>query len=194
MAAAEQFAQVEAGDVLQDAAAGVHRLAPSGDEAQAQHVVAHRPPGDAARARQIGGNDAADGLRPVRGAQQRAQVGGFADEVLALLGERCLDLRQRRAGAGGEDQFLGRVECDAGEVAGGKAARRLHGAQHAVLGAVAADQQRLARLGRIGDGGGDGGLGRHGVSSTGHQRGRFDNASFQVAKCVIARSAAVAKE
>ena len=68
VAAGEQLAQVEAGDVLQHAPAGTDDLGPSGHRADAQHVVAHRTPGDAARTGQVGGDDAAEGLRLAGGA------------------------------------------------------------------------------------------------------------------------------
>ena len=71
MAAGEQLAEVETGDVLQHAAAGVDDLAASGDRPDAHDVVAHRAPGDAARAGQVGGDDAAEclGLAVARAAR-----------------------------------------------------------------------------------------------------------------------------
>ena len=53
--------------------------------------------------------------------------GGSAHQVLAAGGKGRLDLGQRRAGAGGEDQFLGGIERDAARAAGGAdAAAGLH--------------------------------------------------------------------
>ena len=91
MAAGEQLAQVEPGDVLQHAAAGVDRFAVPGHRADAEHVVAHRTPGDAARAGEIGGDHAAESLLFAR-AGRRREVGRFGDQVLAVLGERGFDL------------------------------------------------------------------------------------------------------
>ena len=91
MAAGEQLAQIEPGDVLQHASAGADCFAVSGHRADAQHVVAHRTPGDAARTGQVGGDDAAEGLWFAR-AGDRREVGRLGDQVLAVLGERGLDL------------------------------------------------------------------------------------------------------
>ena len=63
VAAGQQLAEVEPGDVLQHAAAGVDHLARPVHRAHAQHVVAHGAPGDPARAGQVGRDHAAQRLR-----------------------------------------------------------------------------------------------------------------------------------
>ena len=152
--AGEQLAQIESGHVLQHPSARMDHLAAPGHRAQAHDMVAHRPPGDPPRSRQIGRDDPADGLRCRRSRQHLRQVGRFADEILAVFRQRGLDLRQRRARTRRDDELLGGIERDAGVAAGGQSARRLHRTQHAGLGAVAADLQRLPRRGSFGDGGG----------------------------------------
>ena len=77
VAAGQQLAQVETGDVLQHAPAGVDHLAVPGDRADAQHVIAHRAPGDAPRAGQVGRDHAAQRLRLAR-AESAARSGGSA--------------------------------------------------------------------------------------------------------------------
>lgn len=98
MAAGEQLAEIEPGDVLQHAAAGVDHLAASVDRPHSQDMIAHRTPGDAAWTGDIGSDRAAERL-------PRAIV-WFGDDVLTVLRERCLDLGERRAGSGGNDQFV----------------------------------------------------------------------------------------
>ena len=94
--------------------------------------------------------------------QSAARSGGSAIRCWPSFGERGLDFRQRRAGAGGDDQLLRRIERDAGVVAVDRLRAACTGRSMPSLGAVAADQQRLAGRGRVGDGGGDGLLvGRH---------------------------------
>ena len=75
------------------------RIAPQATRRGPERLVATTPPSVCALAR----------------AEQRGEVGRLGDDVLAVLGQRRLDLGERRAGARGDDQLLRRVERDAGE-------------------------------------------------------------------------------
>ena len=82
--AGQQLAQVEPRDVLQHPAAGMEDLSRAIHGADTHHVVAHGAPRNAARARQVGGHDAADGLAGA--AQQAGEIRRLGDEMLALFG------------------------------------------------------------------------------------------------------------
>ncbi len=113
-------------------------------------MVAHRAPGDAARAAEVGRDHAAPALcRPAP--KQIRKVGRLGDQMLVVLGERRFDLGERRARARREDQFPRRIERDAGEVPRGERGRRLHGPQHAAFAAEAFDGERLAARRRLAD-------------------------------------------
>ena len=70
MTAAEQFAEVQPGHVLEHTAAGADDLAGAVDGAHAHDVVAHRAPGDPAGSGQIGRDDPADGALSAGGPEQ----------------------------------------------------------------------------------------------------------------------------
>ena len=150
MTAAEQLAQIQPGDVFQHPATGADDLPGAVDSADAQHVVAHGAPGDPARAGQVGGNGAANGAGGVR-AEQAAVIRRFGDQMLAL-GGGCRDqFGQRRAGAGGQHQFLGGIEGDPGQTGGGKAGIGPHRAQHGLLAAGTLNAQRAGGVADRGD-------------------------------------------
>ena len=144
MTAGKQLAQVQPGDVLQHAAAGVDCFAVPGDRPNAKYMIAHRTPGDTTRTREVGGNDAAERLLFAR-AGDRREVQWLRDDVLAMLGECRFDVGEWGSGARGDDQLIRRVERDAGEIARGDRARSLHRPQHAGLGGVANNGKRLPR-------------------------------------------------
>ena len=127
----QQLGQVEAGGVLDHAAAGPPHATGAVDEAHAEHEVAHAAVAVGARPGDARGDRAPQ--RRARGDQRRVE-----GQVLAMLGQRRGDLGQRRAGACGERQ-LGRVVVDdpaqTGDVERGhagrrRAQRRLGGARH----------------------------------------------------------------
>jgi hypothetical protein len=103
----EQLAQVEAGDVLQHAPARAEHLPIARHGADAEHVVAHGAPHDAARAGQVGADHAAQRGRILH-AEQGAGIGRLRDDLLVVLGERRLDLGDGRAGACRDHQLVGR--------------------------------------------------------------------------------------
>ena len=147
------------------------------------HVVAHRAPGDAARAGQVGGDHAAERLRVRCVPEQRGKIGRLGDQVLAMLGQRRLDLVQRRAGARGNDQFLRRIERDAGQAGGGQRSRCLHRPQHAGLGAGAAASSSGSLAAAAATGSGDPGLirvrARSGVDACRASASRLGDAAAQ---------------
>ena len=104
------------------------RIAPHATRRGPERLVATTPP-------------SVCGVRAIN----RGEIGRFGDDVLAMLGEHCLDLGQRRSGARRNDQLVRRIERDSGEVAGGERARRLYRPQHARLGAIADDGQGLSQ-------------------------------------------------
>ena len=110
--------------------------------ADAEHVVAHRPPGNPAGAGEVGGDDTADAGHAL-GAKHGREVGRFGYQVLALRRQAALDLRHGHAGAGGNHQLLRRIERDATKRARVDLAGRLHRAQHPDLRRIAANAERL---------------------------------------------------
>ncbi len=77
--AGHQLRQIVAGDVLDDLAAGLEDLAAAADRAEAEEMVARRAGLDAARPRQIAGEDAAQGrLRPSPPSSPRQSGGSNA--------------------------------------------------------------------------------------------------------------------
>ena len=149
MAAGQQLAEIEPGDVLQHPPAGADDLARAVHRAHAHDVVAHGAPGDAARAGQIGRHHAAEGLRSPVAAEQGGEVRRLGDEMLAVFGASAASISVIGVPARArDDQLLRRVERDARR---GRAVerrpRRLHRPQHAEFGAVALDQQWLASRG-----------------------------------------------
>ena len=126
-AARQAAAQVEAGDVLHHAAAGLEDLAAAVDRPHAQQVVARRADADAPRAGQVGGEDAADGgLRRPRRRRAARKLDRLERQHLPARGERVLDLRQRRAGARRHHHLARLVERDAAQALGRHAGRRVH--------------------------------------------------------------------
>src|SRR5690606_15091556 len=136
-----------------DMAARLERLAAPADRLEAEKMVARGADLEAARAGEIAGDDAADGLAAGRRAEQPAVVGGLEGEALPLLGERRLDLDKAGAGGGRQHQLLGRIADDAGESIERQLGARLHRPAERPLGAGAAHLERRAGGGRLGDGG-----------------------------------------
>ena len=102
-----------------------------------QQMVARRPDGDAARAGDVGGEHAADRGLPGLAARQRPEVHRLEGQHLAALGERRLDLGERRAGAGRHHHLARLVERDAAHRLGRDVGRRLHRPADLLLGAGA---------------------------------------------------------
>ena len=113
--AGEQLAQVVAGDVLHHAPARLEGLAAAGDRREAEEMIARGAGLDAARAGEVRGERAADRAAPGRAAEQRAVIHRLERQLLVVGGEQRLDLGDRRAGPGREDQLLRLIERDAGE-------------------------------------------------------------------------------
>ena len=90
---------------------------------------------------------------PGRRAEQRAVIHRLEGEFLIAGGEQRLDLGERRAGLGGEHQFLRLVERDAGQAREIEAQIPLRRAADAALRAMADDLERLALGQRPLDGG-----------------------------------------
>ncbi len=135
--AGHEFAKIVAGDVLDHAAARFERLAAAGNSGKAEEMIAGRAGFDPTRAGQIGGDRAADRACTRRTVQQRAVIHRFERELLALFRDERVDLRERRAGFGGQHQFFRLVQRDTGKP--GEIERRipLRGAADRTLGAAA---------------------------------------------------------
>ena len=110
---------------------------------------------DAARAREIGGERAADRPAPARRPEQRAVIHRLEREFLIVRRQQRLDLGERRSGLRGQHQFLGLIERDARQTRQIEAQIPLRRAADAALGAVADDLQRLGLGQRPLDGGFD---------------------------------------
>ena len=175
-----ELAQVVAGDVLDHAAARLEFLAAPGHRSEAEEMIARRARPDAARARQIGGEHAADRRLARRPPEQRAVVHRLEGELLRLRVEQVLDLGERRAGARREHQLLGLVKRDAGER--GQIERRidLRGPAERALGAVADDLEGFLLRQRPLDGGLDV-LGVPGLMRVGHRAPRHSAAAAAAA-------------
>ncbi len=144
----QRLHQVEAGDVLHDAAAGLHVLGEAVDELQADHRVAGGAEVDPRRARDIGRGDAADGRLAARSVEP-AMVHRLEGQALALRRERLRHHPQRRSRLRRDDQFGRLVERDARELRGGDGGGRLHRSAEAGTRATAGDGERCAGAPRV---------------------------------------------
>ena len=111
-----QLADVVAGDVLHDPAAGLEGLAAPAYRVQTQQMVAGSARFDTARARQIAGEYTADRRSAGGLAKQRPQIRRFEGELLVGCRQGRLDFRQRRARLRRHHQLFGFVQADSGEV------------------------------------------------------------------------------
>ncbi len=102
--AAQQPRHIEPGDVFHHLAAEAQHLALAAEQRGAEHIVAHPAGADARRAAQGAGHHAAQ-----RGAAGAGEVRRLEGQELVMLGQRRLNLGQRRARPRGDDQ-LGRLE------------------------------------------------------------------------------------
>lgn len=121
------------------------------DGVDAHDVVAHGAPGDAAGAGEVGSHDAGDGLR-LDAAEEGCEIRGFGDEVLAAGGEGGFEFGERGAGAGGDDEFAGGVEGDAGEILRRQGAGGLDGTEEAGLAVAAGDGKGFVGVVGLADG------------------------------------------
>src|SRR5581483_8507420 len=103
---------------------------------------------DAARAGEIGGNDATDTATALLAAEQRAVVERLEGELLIVHLELGLDLGERRAGARRQHQFGRLVEGDARDAAHVERDVGLAGASYGALAAPPDDLERLVVLDR----------------------------------------------
>src|SRR5581483_2296947 len=87
-----------------------------------------------------------------------AVVDRLEGKALTFPGERGLDLGERRARPGRDDQFARLVERDAGEACDGEGRRALHRAAEAGARAAAGDGHRQLPRGGIGEDGAEFGL------------------------------------
>ena len=100
--------------------------------------------------------------------EQRAIIHRLEGQLLAALGQHCLDLGERRAGSCRQHQLLGLVQRDAGELRQVERMRGLQRPADAALGAVADDLQRRVLRHRPLHGGEH--IGRGGGGEGGHER------------------------
>jgi len=143
MASGYQLHEIEPGDVLHHAAAGLDRLAAPIDHADADQGVAGGAGIDATRAGDVAGSDRAD--RRLAGcAEKRAMVHRLEGQHLAAITERLLDVGKRGAGARADHHLGGLVERDAGEAGAGERALRLRRAAEARAAVAADDGERRA--------------------------------------------------
>ena len=151
-AAGEQLAQIIAGDVLHDPAAGLDRVAAPGHRAHAEEVIARGAGLDPTRAREVAGDHAADRAAPRFAAKQRAVIRRLERELLLVVGEAGLDLGQRRADLRRHHELGRLVQADAAEAIETDLGLRLDRPAVAALGARAEDlERRLVRCGRSHD-------------------------------------------
>jgi hypothetical protein len=87
---------------------------PAVDETDAEQVIAGGTGGDATRAGDIGGKDAADG-RLAAGAHDAAVIHRLEGKHLPIAGKCCLDFAHRRSRLGAHRHFGRIVADDAGE-------------------------------------------------------------------------------
>ncbi len=150
-AARQAAAQVVAGDVLHDAAAGLEDLAAPVDAAHAEQVVAGSADADAAGAGQVGGEHAGDGALVRLPAVEHGELDRLEGQHLAAGGERVLDLFERRAGPRRHHHLGGLVERDAAQAFGRYVGRRVHGPADMLLGAPAQHRDRRVGGRRLGE-------------------------------------------
>jgi hypothetical protein len=98
MRATAQFDEIESGDIFHHATARFDRLPLPIDDTHANQGIAGSACLNAARARNIAGRNRADGRLTLR-TIKRAIIGGLERQHLAFGSKRCLNLRQRCAGA-----------------------------------------------------------------------------------------------
>ena len=148
--AGKRAAEIVAGDVLHHPAARPDRLAAAVDRLHAEHMIAHRAGEDAPAAGEIGGDHPADGALPPPEAEHRPEIDGLERHFLIVLGQRLLDLADRRAGPGHQHELARLIELNAGEVLGAQHRAILHRAPHLALGAAPHHLERRARVGGLG--------------------------------------------
>ena len=151
-AAGEQLAQVIAGDVLHDPAAGLDRVAAPGHRAHAEEVIARCAGLDPTRAREVAGDHAADRAAPWFAAKQRAVIRRLERELLLVVGEAGLDLGQRRPDLRRHHELGRLIQANAAEAIETDLDLCLDRTAVATLGARAEDlERRLVRCGRSHD-------------------------------------------
>jgi hypothetical protein len=150
----QQFRQIVAGDILDHLAARLERLAAAADRAEAEKMVARRPRPDAARSRQVAGDDAAE-RAPRRRSRaepvERPPIGRLESQHLMRLAERGFDLGKRGRRGGGQHEFARLVVADAREARQVETMRQLQGPAEAALGAAGDKFKRLPGRERLGD-------------------------------------------
>ena len=139
----QQLHEVVAGDVLHHPTAVLDDLAASVHEAHADQAVAAGPDLDPARPADICGDHAADG-RLSCGPEQPAVIHRLEGQALVALGERGLDLGQRRPRPGHQRQRARLVKADACEP--GSRQRRARHRRADRPGAAADDLERAGRV------------------------------------------------
>src|SRR4051794_10953031 len=107
-------------------------------------MIARRSGLDPPRTREVRAKRAADGATAGRCAEHRAVIDRLERKLLIVFGEQLLDLSDRRAGFGREDQLLTFIERHARENRQIKTQVPLRGAANPALQAVADDLERLA--------------------------------------------------
>src|SRR5690606_844232 len=138
VAAGQQAGKIVSRHVLHDFAAKAQVLALAGDDAGAEHKVAHRARPRAARPRQRTGHHAAH-----RG--PTVEIGRLGRQVLALGGQKRIQVADERARPDGDDQLGGIVMHDAG-VRTGVELLAFHPPAQEGLAVAAADAQAVALL------------------------------------------------
>ena len=114
---------------------------------EAQQMVAGGAGLEAARAGEVAGDDATQGLTPGGLAEQGAEIRRLEGQRLPGVRQRRLDLREGRGRLGAEDQFVRLIQFDAGESGQVQHMVRLSRPAPAPLGPAADDlQRRLLRL------------------------------------------------
>ena len=112
--ASHELGQIIAGHVFHHPAAASEGFAASRNSRKAENVIAQGARPDAARSRQIGGDDAAESAALVA-AEKPGVIGRLEGENLAVGSEQRGDLAAAGAGLGGDHQLLRLVEVETGQ-------------------------------------------------------------------------------
>ena len=143
--------EIVAGDVLHHPSAGLDDLAPAIDRRHAENVIARRAGKDAPTARVIGGDHAADRGLARAVAEHGPKIDRLEGERLIALGEKLLDLADRRSGLDHEHELARLVKRNADQALGRDHGAGMHRAPELALGAAAHHLEWRARIDRLAD-------------------------------------------